>query len=96
MNATENIRQFRPFSIQSIPNPRPSPVLVLLTAPNSRLCETSYTSTCIVECEDGYNRSGDFSQYSWGLNSTQVDWMFNGNRVTCSPGKMATNIYTQL
>ncbi|XP_065899825.1 uncharacterized protein [Dysidea avara] len=54
---------------------------------NSRPCDdTSYTSTCMVECEDGYNRSGDSSQYSCGLNSTGVTWMFTGSGVTCSPG----------
>ena len=47
----------------------------------------------MVECEDGYNRSGDFSQYSCGLNGTGVDWMFNGSEVTCSPGKVATNTH---
>ena len=27
--------------------------------PNSRSCDTSYTSTCMMECEDGYIRLGD-------------------------------------
>ena len=54
--------------------------------PNSRSCDTSYTSTCMVECEDGYNRSGDSSQYSCGLNGTEVVWKFTGNGVTCCPG----------
>ena len=44
----------------------------------------------MVECEDGYNRLGDSSQYSCGLNSAGVDWMFNGSGVTCSPGKVVT------
>ena len=61
---------------------------------NSRSCDTSYTSTCIVECEDGYIISGDSSQYSCGLNGTEVAWMFNGSGVTCSPGKMTTDIHT--
>ena len=26
---------------------------------NSRPCDTSYTSTCMVECEDGYDRLGN-------------------------------------
>ena len=54
--------------------------------PNSRSCDTSYTSTCMVECEDGYNRSGDSSQYSCDLNGTEVVWMFTGSEVTCFPG----------
>ena len=54
--------------------------------PNSRSCDTSYTSTCMVECEDGYNRSGDSSQYSCGFNGTEVVWMFTGSGVTCCPG----------
>ena len=45
----------------------------------------------MVECEDGYNRSGDSSQYSCGLNGTEVVWMFTGGRVTCSPGKGITS-----
>ena len=54
---------------------------------NSRPCDdTSYTSTCMVECEDGYNRSGDSCQYSCRLNGTGVTWMFTGSGVTCSPG----------
>ena len=61
--------------------------------PNSRSCDTSYTSTCMVECEDGYNRSGDSSQYSCGLNGIGVDWLFNGSGVTCSPGKVATSTH---
>ena len=44
--------------------------------------------------KDGCNRSGDFSQYSWGLSGTQVEWMLKGNGVTYSPGKMATNIHS--
>ena len=54
--------------------------------PNSRSCDTSYTSTCMVECEDGYNRSEDSSQYICSLNGTRVDWMFNDSGVTCCPG----------
>ena len=61
--------------------------------PNSRSCDTSYTSTCMVECEDGYNRSGDSSQYNCDLNGTVVVWMFTGSGVTCSPGKVATNTH---
>ena len=60
--------------------------------PNSRSCDTSYTSTCMVECEDGYNRSGDSSQYSCGLSGTEVVWMFTGSGVTCCPGT-ATYVY---
>ena len=59
--------------------------------PNSRSCDTFYTSTCMVECEDGYNRSGDSSQYSCGLNGTEVVWIFTDSGVICSPGKLATN-----
>ena len=54
--------------------------------PNSRSCDTSYTSTCMVECEDGYNRLGDSPQYSCGFNGTDVVWMFTDSGVTCSPG----------
>jgi len=54
--------------------------------PNSRPCDTSYNSTCMVECEDGYNRSGESSLYSCDLNGTEVVWMFTGSGVTCSPG----------
>ena len=61
--------------------------------PNSRSCDTSYTSTCMVECEDGYSRSGDSSQYSCGLNDTEVVWMFTGSGVTCSPGKLSTKTH---
>ena len=64
--------------------------------PNSRSCDTSYTSTCMVECEDGYNRSGDSSQYNCDLNGTEVVWVFTGSGVTCSPGKVATNIHIHL
>ena len=46
----------------------------------------------MVECEDGYNRSGDSSQYSCGLNGTEVVWMFTGSGVTCSPGKVTTYV----
>ena len=54
---------------------------------NSRPCDdTSYTSTCMVECEDGYNRSGDSYQYSCSLSGTGVTWMLTGSGVTCSPG----------
>ena len=62
--------------------------------PNSRSCDTSYTSTCMVECEDGYNRSGDSSQYSCSLNGIGVDWLFNGSGVTCSAGKVATSTHS--
>ena len=55
--------------------------------PNSISCDTSYTSICMVECEDGYIISGDSSQYSCDLNGTEVVWMFNGSGVNCSPGK---------
>ena len=48
----------------------------------------------MVECEDGYNRSGDSSQYSCGLNGTEVVWMFTGSGVTYSPGKVATNTHS--
>ena len=58
--------------------------------PNSRSCDTSYTSSCIVECEDGYNRLGDFPQYSCGFNGTDAIWIFTGSGVTCSPGKLVT------
>ena len=61
--------------------------------PNSRSCDTSYTSTCMVECEDGYNRLGDSSLYSCGLNGTRVGWLFNGSGVTCSPGKVVTGTH---
>ena len=61
---------------------------------NSRSCDTSYTSTCMVECEDGYNRSGDSSQYSCGLNGTGVGWMFNGSGVTCSPGNVTIKTHS--
>ena len=61
---------------------------------NSRSCDTSYTSTCMVECKDGYNNSEDFSQYSCGLNGTEVVWMFTGSGVTCSPGKATTNTHS--
>ena len=61
--------------------------------PNSRSCDTSYTSTCMVECEDGYMISGDSFQYSCDLNGTEVVWMFNGSGVTCLPGKMTTDMY---
>ena len=54
--------------------------------PNSRSCDTSYTSTCMVECENGYNRLGDSSHYSCGFNGTDVVWMFTGSGVICSPG----------
>ena len=60
--------------------------------PNSRSCDTSYNTTCMVECEDGYNMSGDSSQYSCDLNDTEVVWMFT-NGVTCSPGKLTTNTH---
>ena len=55
--------------------------------PNSRSCDTSYTSTCIVECEDGYVISRGSFQYRCGLNGTEIVWMFNGSGVTCLPGK---------
>ena len=48
----------------------------------------------MVECEDGYNRSGDSSQYNCGLNGTEVVWMFNGSGVTCSPGKKTTKTHS--
>jgi len=54
--------------------------------PNSRPCDTSYNSTCMVKCEGGYNRAGDSSQYTCSLNDTEVMWMFTGSGVTCSPG----------
>ena len=50
----------------------------------------------MVECEDGYNRSGDSSQYSCGLNGTEVVWMFTGSGVTCSPGKVVTQIHIRI
>jgi len=54
---------------------------------NSRPCDTSYTSTCMVECEDGYDILGG-AQYSCDLNGTEVTWtLLNGSDVTCSPGK---------
>ena len=62
--------------------------------PNSRSCDTSYTSTCKIECEDGYNRSGDSSQYICSLNGAGVDWTFSDSGVTCSPGKVATNTHS--
>ena len=58
--------------------------------PNSRSCDTSYTSTCMVKCEDGYNRLGDSSQYSCGFNGTEVVWKFTGNGVTCCRGTTIT------
>ena len=61
--------------------------------PNSRSCDTSYTRTCMVECEDGYNSSGDSFKYSCDLNGTGVDWMFNGSGITCSPGKLNIAVY---
>ena len=61
--------------------------------PNSRSCDTSYTSTCMVECEDGYNRLGDSPQYSCGFNGTDVVWIFTGSGVTCSPGKLMALAY---
>ena len=60
--------------------------------PNSRSCDTSYNTTCMVECEDGYNKSGDSSQYSCDLNGTEVVWMFTGSGVTCSSGKVTTYV----
>ena len=69
-------------------NIRHCPTITTLV-PNSRSCDTSYTSTCIVECEDGYNMSGDSSQYSCGLNETEIVWMFTGSGVICSPGKLS-------
>ena len=59
---------------------------IMTLVPNSRSCDTSYNTICMVECEDGYNRSGDSSQYICDLNGTEVVWMFNGSRVICSPG----------
>ena len=64
--------------------------------PNSRSCDTSYTSTCMVECEDSYNRLGDSPLYSCGFNGTNVVWMFTGSGVFCSSGKVSTNIATAL
>ena len=61
--------------------------------PNSRSCDTSYTSTCMVECDDGYNRLGDSPQYSCGFNGTDMVWMFTGSGVTCFKGKLTTNTY---
>ena len=58
--------------------------------PNSRSCDTSYTSTCMVECEDGYNRLGDSLQCGCGFNGTGVDWMFTGSGVTCSLSKVSS------
>ena len=52
---------------------------------NSRPCVTSFTSTCMVECEDGYDILGN-DQYSCDLNSTEVVWMFNENGAFCLPG----------
>ena len=53
---------------------------------NSRPCDTSYTSTCMVECEDGYDMLRN-AQYSCDLNGTEVVWaLLNGSDVTCSPG----------
>ena len=59
--------------------------------PNSRSCDTSYDTICTIECEDGYSRSGDSPQYNCHLNGTEVMWMYTGNGMTCSQGKMATN-----
>ena len=50
---------------------------------NCRLYDTSYTSTCMVECEDGFYRLGNFPQYSCGFNGTDAAWMFTGIGVTC-------------
>ena len=66
---------------------------ITTVVPNSRSCDTFYTSTCMVECEDGYKRLGNSSQYSCGLNGTEVGWMLNGSEVTCSPGKVAINTH---
>ena len=56
--------------------------------PNSRSCDTSYNSTCTIECEDGYNKLGDSSQYICNLSDSEIVWMFTGSGVTCSPGKV--------
>ena len=60
---------------------------ITTVVPNSRSCDTFYTSTCMVECEDGYKRLGNSSQYSCGLNGTEVVWKFTDNGVTCCPGR---------
>ena len=60
--------------------------------PNSRSCDTSYSSTCMVECEDGYSSLGLSSQYSCGFNGTEVVWKFTGNGVTCCPGTTITYV----
>ena len=55
---------------------------------NSRPCDTSYTNTCMVECEDGYDRSGNTNQYNCDLDGMGgVTWMFHNTGVVCSPGK---------
>ena len=46
----------------------------------------------MVECEDGYNMLGHSSQYSCGLNGTEVVWTFTGNGVTCCPGTTITYV----
>ena len=61
------------------------PDITMLIA-NSRPCDTYYTSTCIVECEDEYITSGDPSQYQCGINGTELAWTFTGRGVTCCPG----------
>ena len=54
--------------------------------PHSKPCNTSYTSRCMVECDNGYKRSGASFHYTCGFNGTEAVWMFIGNGVTCSPG----------
>ena len=64
-------------------------ITTLQLVSKSRSCDIilSYTSTCMVECEDGFYRLRDSPQYSCGFNGIDTVWMFTGSGVTCSPGK---------
>ena len=77
-----NIKTIAHFSVMMAMNYKPTSQHWYLTV------DTSYTNTCMVECEDDYNRLGDLLQYSCGLNGAGVAWLFNGSGVTCSPGKV--------
>ena len=59
---------------------------ITVVVPNSIPCNTSYLSTCMVQCKDGYNMLGDSSKYTCDFNGTDVIWMGAGSGVTCSPG----------
>ncbi|XP_065903131.1 sushi, von Willebrand factor type A, EGF and pentraxin domain-containing protein 1-like isoform X3 [Dysidea avara] len=58
---------------------------ITVVVPNSIPCNTSYLSTCMVQCKDGYNMLGDSSKYTCDFNGTDVIWMGAGSGVTCSP-----------